>query len=125
MAMNKILFLVVTLLAAFTVAAQEDNPLVFKDGDKVVRIEFETGYEYIELNKPTKMKVFFENVDISKTAVVGRGIKSLNITNSYRLWMVTVNEESAIDGKYKIIVQYGQNNDGSRKTCTFFVPVKI
>jgi hypothetical protein len=127
MAMNKILFLVVNLLAAFTAAAQEDSPLVFKDGNQAIRLEFENNLPYLELNKPTKMTVYADNVKREETAVVGRGISRLYNPNEdpFSLWTVTVDEKGVFDAKYKIIVQYGLDDDGARKTCTFLIPVKM
>jgi hypothetical protein len=57
---------------------QEDDAFTFKDGKKSIKIELETKLRYFELNKPTKFKVQFENIDLKKTAISGRGISLIH-----------------------------------------------
>jgi hypothetical protein len=65
------------LFASFS-SVQENDAFTFKDGEKSITIELETQLKYFELNKPTKFKVRFENIDLKTTAIVGRGISLIH-----------------------------------------------
>lgn len=104
---------------------QEDDVFTFKDGEKSITIELETQLKYFELNKPTKFKVRFENIDYKKTAISGRGISLIHNErgNNFITCSVTVTEESLKDGHFIINIRYEtENNDN--KFQKFTLPVK-
>ncbi|MEL1245227.1 hypothetical protein AAEO56_13200 [Flavobacterium sp. DGU11] len=101
--MKKIIFFVAVLFfTCFSVIAQDGSILFCRDGNKTVRLEFETGFPYLKRNKPTRLKIYVENIDLKESAVVGKGIRPLG--NSHKdeffLCSVTVNRESVVDGKF-------------------------
>ena len=108
------------LFASFN-SIQEDDVFTFKDGKKSVTIELETQLKYFELNKPTKFKVRFENIDLKRTAIIGRGISLIHNErgDNFITCIVTVTEESLKEGHFIINVRYKNN-----KYKKFILPVK-
>ena len=104
---------------------QEDDAFTFKDGKKSIKIELETKLRYFELNKPTKFKVQFENIDLKKTAISGRGISLIHNERGYNFitCIVTVSEESLKEGNFIINVRYETENKDN-KYQKFILPVK-
>ena len=54
-----ILFFYLLFFGTFITNAQNNNDLIFKDGNQTIKIEFETKQPYLELNKNTKFIVIF------------------------------------------------------------------
>jgi hypothetical protein len=104
---------------------QEDNSFTFKDGKKSIKIELETKLKYFELNKLTKFKVQFENIDLKTTAIVGSGISLVHKErgDNFITCIVTVTEESLKDGHFIINIRYETENKDN-KYQKFILPVK-
>jgi len=103
---------------------QENDAFTFKEDKKRITIELETKQNYFELNKLTKFKVYFENIDINKTAISGRGI-SLNHNergDGFISCIVTVTKESLKDNSFVINIRY--NSNSKNNFHTFTLPVK-
>ena len=118
--MKYIIPFIFILFASFN-SIQEDDVFTFKDGKKSVTIELETQLKYFELNKPTKFKVRFENIDLKRTAIIGRGISLIHNErgDNFITCIVTVTEESLKEGHFIINVRYKNN-----KYKKFILPVK-
>jgi hypothetical protein len=112
------------LFASFN-SVQENDAFTFKDGKKSITIELETQLKYFELNKPTKFKVRFENIDLKRTAISGRGISVLHNErgDNFITCIVTVTEDSLKDGNFIINVRYETENKDNRYQ-KFILPVK-
>ncbi len=124
--MNKLLLLVALIASSFTVSAQDVDGLSCKEGKNTVRLEFENNASELELNKPTKFKVFVENIDLKRSAISGKGIRPLSNSrpDEFALFEVTVSKDSVTDGHFKMIFSYTPTNGGDRKVCTFMIPVE-
>ena len=118
--MKYIIPFIFILFASFN-SIQEDDVFTFKDGKKSVTIELETQLKYFELNKPTKFKVRFENIDLKRTAIIGRGISLIHNErgDNFITCIVTVTEESLKEGHFIINARYKNN-----KYKKFILPVK-
>ena len=80
--MKKAIFIINMLfLVTFFSNAQNNDDLIFKDGNQTIKIEFETKQPYLELNKNTKFIVSVENIELQKTSIIGRGIRILGSNN--------------------------------------------
>ena len=112
------------LFASFN-SVQENDAFTFKDGKKSITIELETQLKYFELNKLTKFKVQFENIDLKTTAIVGRGISLVHKErgDNFITCIVTVTEESLKDGHFIINIRYETENKDN-KYQKFILPVK-
>ncbi len=123
--MKKILSILL-FLTCFSVIAQEESPLFFKDGDKTVRLEFENNAKYLEVNKPTEMKVYVENIDRKRCATSGRNMRPIGNCKKGDcfIYSVTVDPKWVENGSYKITFIYPAAEGNERKVCTFLVPVK-
>ena len=77
------------------------------------------------MNKPTKFKVRFEEIDLKRTAISGRGISILHNErgDNFITCIVTVTEESLKDGHFIINVKYDSENKDN-KHQKFILPVK-
>lgn len=121
----KYLILFIFILFASFNSVQENDAFTFKDGKKSITIELETQLKYFELNKLTKFKVQFENIDLNTTAIVGRGISLVHKErgDNFITCIVTVTEESLKDGHFIINVRYETENKDN-KYQKFILPVK-
>ena len=116
------------LLFLFTTSlfySQEGN-FVIKDKKASITLTLENNATAIELHKETKFTISVENMDIKKSAVIGRGIRILYnekaIQENYMPCITTIDEQAVVDGHYKILFSYREN--GENKTYTFLIPVK-
>ena len=77
------------------------------------------------MNKLTKFKVQFENIDLKTTAIVGRGISLVHKErgDNFITCIVTVTEESLKDGHFIINIRYETENKDN-KYQKFILPVK-
>ena len=122
--MRYIIPFIFILFASFN-SVQENDSFTFKDGKKSIKIELETKLKYFELNKLTKFKVQFENIDLKTTAIVGSGISLVHKErgDNFITCIVTVTEESLKDGHFIINIRYETENKDN-KYQKFILPVK-
>jgi hypothetical protein len=121
--MKYIIPFILILFATFN-SIQEDDAFTFKDGKKRITIVLETKQNYFEFDKPTKFRVYFENINIKKTAISGRGI-SLNHNergDDFISCIVTVTEESLKENFFVINIRY--NSKSKNNFHSFTLPVK-
>ena len=116
------------LLFLFTTSlfySQEGN-FVIKDKKATITLTLENNAKTIELHKESKFTISVENMDIKKSAVIGRGIRILYnekaIQENYMQCTTTIEEQAVVDGHYKILFSYREN--GESKTYTFLIPVR-
>ena len=118
-----ILFFYLLFFGTFITNAQNNNDLIFKDGNQTIKIEFETKQPYLELNKNTKFIVSVENIELQKTSIIGRGIRILGSNNKTNFeCSVLVDENGLENGKFKMRLIY--YNKDELKTHIFIIPVK-
>ena len=122
--MRYIIPFIIILFASFN-SIQENDAFTFKDGKKSITIELETQLKYFELNKLTKFKVRFENIDLKKTAIVGRGISLVHKERGedFITCSVTVTEESLKNNFFIVHIKYETENKED-KFQKFILPVK-
>lgn len=113
------------LFTATLLYSQEGN-FVIKDKKASITLTLENNSKAIELNKETKFSISVENMDIKKSAVIGRGIRILYnekaLQENYMQCITTIDEQAVVDGNYKILFSYREN--GESKMYTFLIPVK-
>lgn len=116
-----LLFLFIT-----TLSLSQDNNFVIKDKKKIITLTLENGASAIALHKETKFTISVENIDLKKTAVIGRGIRIVTIENEaqkgYIHYITTIDEKAVVDGTYKILFRYKRKNKA--KFYTFLIPVR-
>ena len=118
-----ILIINMLFLVTFFSNAQNNDYLIFKDGNQTIKIEFETKQPYLELNKNTKFIVSVENIELQKTSIIGRGIRILGSNNKTDFeCSVLVDENGLENGKFKMRLIY--YNKDELKTHIFIIPVK-
>ena len=116
------------LLFLFTTSLiySQEGSFVIKDKKATITLALENNAKAIELHKETKFTISAENMDIKKSAVIGRGIRILYnekaIQENYMQCITTIDEQALVDGHYKILFSYREK--GESKTYTFFIPVK-
>lgn len=115
-----LLFLFIT-----TLSSSQENNFVIKDKKKIITLTLENGASAIALHKETKFTISVENIDLKKTAIVGRGIKIVTIENglqkNYIQCITTIHEQDVVDGIYKILFRYKRKSKA--KFYTFLIPV--
>ncbi|AXG74034.1 hypothetical protein DVK85_07155 [Flavobacterium arcticum] len=105
---------------------EEEEGFVCEQENRVVKLEFENGQEYLKLNQPTELRTSFKNIKRAESSIYGIGIRMLGkkCGDNCFLCSVTVNEKSVVDGKYEIIVNYRVDDDKELKKCKFLIPVE-
>ena len=118
-----ILIINMLFLVTFFSKAQNNDDLIFKDGNQTIKIEFETKQPYLELNKNTKFIVLVENIELQKTSIIGRGIRILGSNNKTNFeCSVLVDKNGVENGNFKMRIIY--YNEDKLKTHIFTIPVK-
>ena len=118
-----ILIINMLFLVTFFSNAQNNDDLIFKDGNQTIKIEFETKQPYLELNKNTKFIVLVENIELQKTSIIGRGIRILGSNNKTNFeCSVLVDKNGVENGNFKMRIIY--YNEDKLKTHIFTIPVK-
>ena len=118
-----ILIINMLFLVTFFSKAQNNDDLIFKDGNQTIKIEFETKQPYLELNKNTKFIVSVENIELQKTSIIGRGIRILGSNNKTDFeCSVLVDKNGVENGNFKMRIIY--YNEDKLKTHVFIIPVK-
>ncbi|GAB3722371.1 hypothetical protein [Flavobacterium koreense] len=115
------------LLLISSIIYSQESSFVIKDKKATITLTLENNATEIELNKETRFTISTVNIDIRKTAVIGRGIRILHdekaFSDNYIQCTTTIDEKAVIDGKYKILLSYRARN--KNKTYTFWIPVKV
>lgn len=108
-----------------TLSLSQENNFVIKDKKKIITLTLKNGASAIALHKETKFTISVENIDLKKTAVVGRGIRIVTIEKgaqkNYIQCTTTIDEQDVVDGTYKILFTYRRNRKA--KVYTFLIPV--
>lgn len=105
---------------------EKEEGFICTQENRVVKLEFENGQEYLKLNQPTELRTSFKNIKRTETSIYGIGIRMLSkkCGDNCFLCSVTVSEKSVVDGKYEIVVNYRVDNNEELKTCKFLIPVE-
>lgn len=117
------------LLFLFTSALfySQESSFVIKDKKATISLTLENNATEIELHKETKFTISTVNIDIRKTAVIGRGIRILYdekaLGENYIQCTTTLDEQAVVNGMHKILFSYRHKN--KNKTHTFLIPVKL
>lgn len=91
---------------------------------KSVKLTLETKQSFLKLEKPTKVKVTVENIDIKKLSALGAGIEmAAENGKNYFTFTVTAYEKFLIDGHLEIRIMY-QSKDLKYEFHKFVLPVK-
>lgn len=110
-----------------TLFYSQESSFVIKDKKATITLTLENNATEIELHKETKFTISTVNIDIRKTAVIGRGIRILHdekaLGENYIQCTTTLDEQAVVNGKYKILFSYRHKN--KNKTYTFLIPVKL
>ena len=117
------------LLFVFTSALfySQESSFVIKDKKATITLALENNAAEIELHKETRFTISTVNIDIRKTAVIGRGIRILHDEKANREKYIqcttTLDDQAVVNGMYKILFSYRHKN--KNKTYTFLIPVKL
>ena len=115
------------LLLISSVLYSQESSFVIKDKKATITLTLENNATEIELNKETRFTISTVNIDISKTAVIGRGIRILHdekaLSDNYIQCTTTIDEQAVVNGMYKILFMYRTKKKNT--TYTFWIPVKV
>ena len=115
------------LLLISSVIYSQENSFVIKDKKATITLTLENNATEIELNKETRFTISTVNIDISKTAVIGRGIRILHdekaLGENYIQCTTNLDEQAVVNGMYKILFMYRTKKKNT--TYTFWIPVKV
>lgn len=115
------------LLLISSVIYSQESSFVIKDNKATITLTLENNATEIELNKETRFTISTVNIDISKTAVIGRGIRILHdekaLSDNYIQCTTTIDEQAVVNGMYKILFMYRTKKKNT--TYTFWIPVKV
>lgn len=105
-------------------AIQNETGFMFRDKNTMVKLEFETGELFLNLEKPTKLKVSVENIDLKKSAIIGPGISmSGEQGKNYFMCVVTAHQKNLVDNNLEIKI-YTKENKNYILINKFLIPVK-
>ena len=113
------------LFSTLEVKAQEKN-FSYREGNKYVKLEFEDGLTYLEVNKPTKFKVTLENIDLKSSDIYGCGITLLGKGRGKNYYTCNINVvEACIKSKNELEISIRYDIKGKRKLFhKFLIPIK-
>jgi hypothetical protein len=98
--------------------------LICENGNKKIKIEIESGMNFLTYNKPTKTNFIVTNVDLINLRILGPGITILG-TNKDKTAMRT---EIKVPLNYlendTLIIKVWYDNNDIEKRCEFKIPVK-
>jgi hypothetical protein len=110
-----------------TLFYSQESSFVIKDKKATITLALENNAAEIELHKETRFTISTVNIDIRKTAVIGRGIRILYDEKANREKYIqcttTLDDQAVVNGMYKILFNYKYKN--KNKTHTFLIPVKL
>ncbi|QEE48947.1 hypothetical protein FUA48_04940 [Flavobacterium alkalisoli] len=105
--------------------AQENGVFVVSEGDKKITVVLDTKLPYLELNKPTLLKTYFENIDIKNSSSIARGLrKKEQCGDNCAAWELIIDEKGVVDGYFKITFYYELSGDRENKKMYVSIPVK-
>ena len=117
------LFLMVSLLSCQN-SKSDKVDLICENGNKKIKIEIESGMNFLTYNKPTKTNFIVTNVDLINLRILGPGITILG-TNKDKTAMRT---EIKVPLNYlendTLIIKVWYDNNDIEKRCEFKIPVK-
>lgn len=97
-----------------TLFYSQESSFVIKDKKATITLTLENNATEIELHKGTKFTISTVNIDIRKTAVIGRGIRILHdektLGENYIQCTTTLDEQAVVNGMYKILFSYRHKN---------------
>ena len=117
------LFLMVSLLSCQN-SKSDKVDLICENGNKKIKIEIESGMNFLTYNEPTKTNFIVTNVDPINLRILGPGIIILG----------TNKDKTAMRTEIKVPLNYLENdtlnikvwydNNDIEKRCEFKIPVK-
>lgn len=121
--MNSKLLLLLIIFSLNKKITQEGN-FIFRDKGKMVELVFESNQSYLEMEKPTQLKVLVENIDLKNSSIVGAGIRMMGQSGkNYFICEVTAHEKYLIDNNLEISI-YTRIKDENTLIHKFLIPVK-
>jgi len=122
---NVIIFnLFFIIFSSLGVKAQDEN-FTFRDGNKSVKLEFENGLSFLEINKPTKVKVIVENINLKESSIIGCGISvSGDRGEDFFTCNITVVDSCVKDKDYLEISIYYRHRKERKLLHKFSIPIK-
>ncbi len=107
------------------ILAQEKSTLVFEESIYSVKIEFENGKNFLELDKENKFQIITKNIEPVNMMCSGQNLKrgklsaDKNITN----WSLTIIKEGLKNEEYTLSISF-RGKKGKLFTHQFLLPVK-
>ena len=117
-------FIIVFFITSFSFFVQDQN-LEYRNGNQFMKLIVFSENPYLSLNQSTKLKLKLENIEAETLTVSGKGLSSLGYfqTNTQLMFKVTVDEKSAVDGKWELNIT--EMEKGKVKWHhKFIIPVK-
>jgi len=117
-------FLFLALFLMVSLSKSDKVDLICENGNKKIKIEIESGMNFLTYNKPTKTNFIVTNVDLINLRILGPGITILG-TNKDKTAMRT---EIKVPLNYlendTLIIKVWYDNNDIEKRCEFKIPVK-
>ena len=120
----KIIFYV---LIAFTLSscAQNGTEQKFTKNGKTVFLKFDTDKDYLEFEKPTNLKVVFENIELNNIMILGPGIRITGGGNNFMKCEVTVYKKYISEGNLEILIKiFDEKTEKHELFNKFLIPAK-
>ncbi|MFT6638879.1 MAG: hypothetical protein ACJAYP_001465 [Flavobacterium sp.] len=112
------------IFSSFITNIQEES-LVFRDKDQVIKLELNTQKKYLVMHQSTEIKVSVEKIDLKKSSIIGKGVCLTGEEDkNYFVVSITVDDENVFNNQYSLTINYPTGKSKKLKNHKFIIPVR-
>lgn len=113
------------ILFSSVILAQEKSNLVFEESIYSVKIEFENGKNFLELDKENKFQIITKNIEPVNMMCSGQNLKrgKLSTDKNTTNWSLTIIKEGLKNEEYTLSISF-RGKKGKLFTHQFLLPIK-
>ena len=113
------------ILFSSVMLAQEKSNLVFEESIYSVKIEFENGKNFLELDKENKFQIITKNIEPVNMMCSGQNLKrgKLSTDKNTTNWSLTIIKEGLKNEEYTLSISF-RGKKGKLFTHQFLLPIK-
>ena len=121
----KKIFICFFVLFSSVILAQEKSNLVFEESIYSVKIEFENGKNFLELDKENKFQIITKNIEPVNMMCSGQNLKrgKLSTDKNTTNWSLTIIKEGLKNEEYTLSISF-RGKKGKLFTHQFLLPIK-
>ncbi|MEQ3691505.1 MAG: hypothetical protein ABNG98_08340, partial [Flavobacterium sp.] len=109
------------IFSSFITNIQEES-LVFRDKDQVIKLELNTQKKYLVMHQSTEIKVSVEKIDLKKSSIIGKGVCLTGEEDkNYFVVSITVDDENVFNNQYSLTINYPTGKSKKLKNHKFII----